>query len=94
MILAIKILIGFVALEHIYIMYFEMFAWTTKGRRFFRGFPKHLFEETKVLAANQGLYNGFVGLKLELIPLLIIIGKRNYHAINAGMTYQTFNSVL
>ena len=64
MILAIKILIGFVALEHIYIMYFEMFAWTTKGRRFFRGFPKHLFEETKVLAANQGLYNGFLAAGL------------------------------
>ena len=55
-----KILIGFVALEHLYIMYFEMFAWETIGRKVFPFFPSELFTPTKGLAANQGLYNGFL----------------------------------
>ncbi len=59
-----KILIGFIALLHLYIMWFEMFAWTTKGRKVFRQFPKELFEPTKALAANQGLYNGFLAAGL------------------------------
>ena len=41
-----------------------MFAWTTKGPKIFRGFPKDLFEPTKALAANQGLYNGFLAAGL------------------------------
>lgn len=60
----IKILIGFIALEHLYIMYFEMFAWETIGKRTFRNFPKDLFKPTKSLAANQGLYNGFLAFGL------------------------------
>jgi len=59
-----KIVIGFVALLHIYILYFEMFAWTTKGPKVFRGFPKDLFPKTKAMAANQGLYNGFLAAGL------------------------------
>lgn len=62
--LAIKILIGIIALLHLYIMYFEMFAWETKGRKVFRNFPKELFSQTKVMAANQGLYNGFLAAGL------------------------------
>lgn len=54
-----KILIGLVALEHIYILWIEMFAWTTKGRTTFKSIPDELFGKTKGLAANQGLYNGF-----------------------------------
>ncbi|MFT4699242.1 MAG: putative membrane protein [Flavobacteriaceae bacterium] len=42
----ISILIGIVALLHLYFMYFEMFAWTTLGRKIFRQFPKELFEPT------------------------------------------------
>ncbi len=64
MILASNILIGFVALLHLYFMWFEMFAWTTRGRKVFRNFPKDLFEPTKALAANQGLYNGFLAAGL------------------------------
>ena len=45
-------------------MYFEMFAWTTLGRKIFRHFPKELFEPTKSLAANQGLYYGFLAAGL------------------------------
>lgn len=62
--LVIKVLIGFIAFLHLYIMWFEMFAWTTKGPKVFRGFPKSLFEPTKSMAANQGLYNGFLAAGL------------------------------
>jgi putative membrane protein len=41
-----------------------MFAWTTKGPKIFRGFPKKLFPATKSMAANQGLYNGFLAAGL------------------------------
>ncbi len=55
-----KVLVGLIALEHIYIVYFEMFAWETVGRKIFSQFPKDFFPKTKVLAANQGLYNAFL----------------------------------
>ncbi|PUZ25738.1 DUF1304 domain-containing protein [Chitinophaga parva] len=58
------LLVGLVAVEHLYIMWIEMFAWTTAGRKAFRSFPAHLFEPTKGLAANQGLYNGFLAAGL------------------------------
>lgn len=61
---AANLLIGFIALLHIYIMWLEMFAWTTRGRKVFRGFPKDLFVPTKTMAANQGLYNGFLAAGL------------------------------
>lgn len=59
-----KIIIGLVAFIHIYIVWLEMFAWTTKAPKVFKTIPKHLFEPTKVLAANQGLYNGFLAAGL------------------------------
>jgi len=65
-----KISIGIVALLHIYFLWLEMFAWTTKAKKVFRNFPEDLFEPTKTLAANQGLYNGF--LAAGLIWSLII----------------------
>lgn len=58
--LVIQILIGLIVLIHIYIVWMEMFGWTTRGPKVFRGFPEGYFEKTKVLAANQGLYNGFL----------------------------------
>lgn len=57
-------LIAFIALEHLYILYMEMFAWTTLGKKTFRSLDASLFEPTKVLAANQGLYNGFLSAGL------------------------------
>ena len=68
--LLIKILIGVIAFFHLYFLYFEMFAWTTKGRKIFRKYPADFFEKTKALAANQGLYNGF--LAAGLISTFII----------------------
>ncbi len=59
-----KILIALVALEHLYILYMEMFAWETLGRKTFRTLPSELFRPTKGLAANQGLYNGFLAAGL------------------------------
>lgn len=53
-----------VAAEHLYFMYFEMFAWETIGKRTFRSLPEHLFTPTRALAANQGLYNGFLAAGL------------------------------
>ena len=64
------VIIAFVALLHLYIMWFEMFAWTTRGPKIFKSLPKDLFEPTKTLAANQGLYNGFLAAGL-LWSLLI-----------------------
>ncbi len=62
--LAAKIVIGLIAFIHCYILWFEMFAWETRGPKVFRGFPKDLFPKTKTLAANQGLYNGFLAAGL------------------------------
>ena len=45
--LAAKIITAFVALMHIYILWMEMFAWTSKGRKVFKNFPQDLFEPTK-----------------------------------------------
>lgn len=59
-----KIIIGIVTLEHLYFMYFEMFAWETIGKKTFKSLPEHLFKPTKGLAANQGLYNGFLSAGL------------------------------
>ena len=65
-----KTIIGIVALLHIYFLWLEMFAWTTRAKKVFRSLPDHLFEPTKTLAATQGLYNGF--LAAGLIWSLII----------------------
>jgi putative membrane protein len=62
--LPIQILIGFIAFLHVFFLWFEMFAWTTVGKRVFKNFPEDLFEKTKVMAANQGLYNGFLAAGL------------------------------
>ncbi|WP_339875601.1 DUF1304 domain-containing protein [uncultured Algoriphagus sp.] len=55
-----KILIGVIAALHLYFLYFEMFAWETIGKKTFKSLPAELFPKTKGLAANQGLYNGFL----------------------------------
>lgn len=60
-----KTLIAVIALEHLYILYMEMFAWETLGKKTFKGaLPNEMFKPTKTLAANQGLYNGFLSAGL------------------------------
>lgn len=59
------ILIALIAIEHFYFLILEMFLWTTpKGIKTFGLKSKEFAEETKVLAANQGLYNGFLAAGL------------------------------
>ena len=58
------IAIGVVALIHLYILILEMFLWEKPaGLRAF-GLSKEFAAATKVLAANQGLYNGFLAIGL------------------------------
>jgi putative membrane protein len=65
MLLLSQLLIAVVALEHLYILWMEMFAWETAGKKAFRGSLKDdMFAPTKKMAANQGLYNGFLAAGL------------------------------
>jgi putative membrane protein len=90
--------VGLVALEHVYILYLEMFAWTTPRVRRIFGTTQAQAEETKVLAANQGLYNGFlaagllwgivhpqpaVGAQLQIFFLLCVLVAALYGGLTA-----------
>ena len=58
------VLIGLVALLHLYFLVLEMFLLTRpKRQKTFRNTPEKA-ETTRVLAANQGLYNGFLAAGL------------------------------
>ena len=53
-----------VALLHLYFLVLEMFLWTTPyGRRVF-GLTPEFAQASRALAANQGLYNGFLAAGL------------------------------
>lgn len=59
-----SILTGIVALIHVYILILEMVLWDTpRGRKAF-GTSEEFSKASKVLAANQGLYNGFLAAGL------------------------------
>jgi len=65
-------LIALVALLHAYFLVLEMFLWTRPlGMKVFR-LTREKAESTKVLAANQGLYNGFLAAGL----VWSIVGER------------------
>jgi len=61
------------------ILVFEMFLWESRGPSVFTSFPADLFAPTKVMAANQGLYNGFLaaGLIWALLFIRDAAWKRN-----------------
>jgi putative membrane protein len=62
--IAANVVVLLVALIHVYILVLEMFLWDTpKGRKVF-GLSKEFASASKVLAANQGLYNGFLAAGL------------------------------
>jgi len=65
-----------VALEHFYILILEMFLWTKPKALKVFGLSKEEAENTKAVAANLGLYNGFlaVGLLWGLIHPVNAIG--------------------
>ena len=93
-----NILIGLVAAIHIYIVVLEMFLWTTPyGRRMF-GNSAEFAAASKVLAANQGLYNGFLaagliwgltlgvgGHAVQLFFLACVIVAGVYGALTVGI---------
>ena len=91
-----NILVALVALLHAYFLALEMFLWTKPtGRRVF-GLTAELAESTKVLAANQGLYNGFLaagliwslfaGFPAKVFFLVCVIVAGIFGAITAKRT--------
>jgi putative membrane protein len=64
MTIAAHALVALVAALHVYFLVLEMFLWATpRGQRTFQR-TREEQEQTKVLAANQGLYNGFLAAGL------------------------------
>lgn len=64
MLLVSNIAIALVALIHVYILVLEMFLWAKPAGRKAFGLTEEFAERTKVLGANQGLYNGFLAAGL------------------------------
>jgi putative membrane protein len=94
---AANIVIGFVALLHVYFLVLEMFLWDKPfGRRVFKTTPEYA-AASKTLAANQGLYNGFLaagliwgltlgaaGLEVKIFFLCCVIVAGVFGAITAS----------
>jgi putative membrane protein len=79
------VLIALVAAEHLYFLVLEMFLWQTPtGLKTFRQTPEKA-AVTAALAANQGLYNGF--LAAALIAGFFIADA------NAGFTLQVYGLI-
>jgi putative membrane protein len=77
MALAANVLVAVVALEHLWFLVLEMFLWTTPlGIRTF-GLTPEFAAASRALAANQGLYNGFLAAGL----LWGLLSRRNAFAI-------------
>lgn len=91
-----KILVAVVAIEHIYILIMEMFLWTKPRTLNIFGLSAELAEKTKAMAANQGLYNGFLaagliwgllhnnsafGFQIQIFFLLCVIVAAVYGAL-------------
>lgn len=59
-----QVLTGLVVFLHVYFLVLEMFLWATPfGAKTFKR-PLDEMQQTKTLAANQGLYNGFLAAGL------------------------------
>ena len=92
-----NILVGLVALLHVYFLVLEMFLWEKPaGLRAFKLTPEKA-AMTRSLAANQGLYNGFLaaglvwgllaghaGLQLKIFFLGCIVVAGIYGAISVS----------
>ena len=92
------ILIGLVALIHVYIVVLEMVLWDTPRGRAAFGTTPEFSAATKVLAANQGFYNGFLvaglawglwlgeaGFGVKVFFLLCVLVAGLYGAATASM---------
>ncbi|MGW4940571.1 DUF1304 domain-containing protein [Actinoplanes sp. NPDC004185] len=75
---AARIVVGLVAAIHVYILVLEMFLWRTDRVRATFGTTAEFAEQTATLAANQGLYNGFLATGLT------------YGLISDDLTFQVF----
>ncbi|GID17276.1 membrane protein [Paractinoplanes abujensis] len=64
MMIVANVLVALVALIHVYILVLEMFLWTTPRGRAAFGLTPEFAAQTRTLAANQGLYNGFLAAGL------------------------------
>ena len=93
-----QVLTGLVAFLHVYFLVLEMFLWTTPfGAKTFKR-PIAEMEQTKVLAANQGLYNGFLaaglvwsyfadsGFEIRVFFLGCVVVAGLYGALTASRT--------
>ena len=58
------VLVGLVAALHLYFLVLEMFLWTAPRTRAAFGTTEEFATASKALAANQGLYNGFLAAGL------------------------------
>ena len=90
-------LVAVVAVEHLYILVLEMFLWTSPRSLDAFGTTLELAEQTTAIAANQGLYNGFLaagliwglvhpnarfGFQLKLFFLLCVIAAATFGALS------------
>lgn len=64
MVLAVNIIVGLVAALHLYFLVLEMFLWEKPAGRKAFGLSIEQAKSTKVMAGNQGLYNGFLAAGL------------------------------
>jgi putative membrane protein len=92
------VLVGLVAALHAYFLVLEMFLWTAPRTRAAFGTTAEFAEASKTLAANQGLYNGFlaagliygmladdpVGFALRVFFLVCVIVAGLYGAATAS----------
>jgi putative membrane protein len=62
--IAASVVIGLVALLHLYFLVLEMFLWDKPAGMKAFGLTPEAAQSSKVLAANQGLYNGFLAAGL------------------------------
>ncbi|QNP74473.1 DUF1304 domain-containing protein [Streptomyces roseirectus] len=59
-----NVLVALIAVLHAYILVLEMFLWQRPPGRRFHGFDPQFAAATAKMAANQGLYNGFLAAGL------------------------------
>ena len=86
-------LVALIAALHFYIAWFEMFAWTSRGPKVFTTFPPELFAQTVQLAANQGIYNAFLGAGL-VWSLLIKDAKWQFNVAACFLTFVAIAGVV
>jgi putative membrane protein len=91
-------LVALVALLHVYFLVLEMFLWQKGAGRTLSGFDEDMARATAPLAANQGLYNGFLaaglvwglvisdpmGRKVQIFFLLCVLVAGLYGSLTAN----------